>query len=171
RLTFTADLPPLGWRTYRIVPVEAAPASETSLSATDHTLENRFFRLEIDPQTGQIASLFDKRHGVEVFAGPAARAVVIDDPSDTWSHDVFRFQNEIGGFTATSVRLVESGPVLATVRVTSAFGDSTLVQDFTLYDGLPQIDVQVTVDWREQHKLLKLRFPVNQIFIRAVYEI
>src|SRR5690554_2555207 len=79
RLTFTADLPPLGWRTYRIVPVEAAPASETSLSATDHTLENRFFRLEIDPQTGQIASLFDKRHGVEVFAGPAARAVVMDD--------------------------------------------------------------------------------------------
>src|SRR5690606_16307733 len=118
----TADLPPLGWRTYRIVPVEAAPASETSLSATDHTLENRFFRLEIDPQTGQIASLFDKRHGVEVFAGPAARAVVIDDPSDTWSHNVFRFQDEIGQFTATSVRLVESGPVLATVRVKSAFG-------------------------------------------------
>jgi len=171
RLTFTADLPPLGYRTYRIVPVEEAPAFETSLSATDHTVENRFFRLAFDAETGEIASLFDKRHGVEVFAGPAARAVVIDDPSDTWSHDVFRFQNEIGGFTATSVRLVESGPVLAIVRVTSAFGDSTLVQDFTLYDGLPQIDVQVTVDWREQHKLLKLRFPVNQIFIRAVYEI
>jgi len=171
RLTFTADLPPLGYRTYRIVPVEEAPAFENSLSATDHTVENRFFRLAFDAETGEIASLFDKRHGVEVFAGPAARAVVIDDPSDTWSHDVFRFQNEIGGFTATSVRLVESGPVLAIVRVTSAFGDSTLVQDFTLYDDLPQIDVQVTVDWREQHKLLKLRFPVNQIFIRAVYEI
>lgn len=171
RLTFTADLPPLGWRTYRIVPVEAAPASETSLSATDHTLENRFFRLEIDPQTGQIASLFDKRYGVEVFAGPAARAVVIDDPSDTWSHNVFRFQDEIGQFTATSVRLVESGPVLATVRVKSAFGASTLTQDFTLYDDLPQIDVRVTVDWREKHKMLKLRFTVNQIFMRAVYEI
>jgi alpha-mannosidase len=171
RLTFTADLPPLGWRTYRIVPVEAAPASETSLSATDHTLENRFFRLEIDPQTGQIASLFDKRHGVEVFAGPAARAVVIDDPSDTWSHNVFRFQDEIGQFTATSVRLVESGPVLATVRVKSAFGASTLTQDFTLYDDLPQIDVRATVDWREKHKMLKLRFTVNQIFMRAVYEI
>lgn len=171
RLTFTADLPPLGWRTYRIVPVEAAPASETSLSATDHTLENRFFRLEIDPQTGQIASLFDKRYGVEVFAGPAARAVVIDDPSDTWSHNVFRFQDEIGQFMATSVRLVESGPVLTTVRVKSAFGASTLTQDFTLYDDLPQIDVRVTVDWREKHKMLKLRFTVNQIFMRAVYEI
>ena len=171
RLTFTADLPPLGYRTYRIVPVDEAPAVESSLSATDHTLENRFFRLEIDPQTGQIASLFDKRHHVEVFAGPAARAVVIDDPSDTWSHNVFRFQNEIGQFAVTSVRLVESGPVLATLRVTSAFGASTLAQDFTLYDDLPQIDVRVSVDWRERHKLLKLRFPVNQIFMRAVYEI
>lgn len=171
RLTFTADLPPLGYRTYRIVPVDEAPAVESSLSATDHTLENRFFRLEIDPQTGQIASLFDKRHHVEVFAGPAARAVVIDDPSDTWSHNVFRFQDEIGQFAATSVRLVESGPVLATLRVTSAFGASTLAQDFTLYDDLAQIDVRVSVDWRERHKLLKLRFPVNQIFMRAVYEI
>ena len=171
RLTFTADLPPLGYRTYRIVPVDEAPAVESSLSATDHTLENRFFRLEIDPQTGQIASLFDKRHHVEVFAGPAARAVVIVDPSDTWSHNVFRFQDEIGQFAVTSVRLVESGPVLATLRVTSAFGASTLAQDFTLYDDLPQIDVRVSVDWCERHKLLKLRFPVNQIFMRAVYEI
>jgi alpha-mannosidase len=29
----------------------------------------------------------------------------------------------------------------------------------------------VTVDWREKHKMLKLRFTVNQIFMRAVYEI
>lgn len=171
RLTFTANLPPLGYRTYRIVPVEEAPAPEASLSATEHTLENRFFRLALDPGTGQIASLFDKRHGVEVFAGPAARAVVIDDPSDTWSHNVFRFQDEIAEFGAARVRLVESGPVLATVRATSRYGDSTLTQDFTLYDDLPQIDVRVTVDWREQHKLLKLRFTVNQIFMRAVYEI
>ncbi|MDT8307435.1 MAG: glycoside hydrolase family 38 C-terminal domain-containing protein, partial [Anaerolineae bacterium] len=37
--------------------------------------------------------------------------------------------------------------------------------------GLERIDVHVTVDWREQFKVLKLRFPLNLILMRAVYEI
>jgi alpha-mannosidase len=171
RLSFTADLPPLGYRTYRIVPASASPAAETSLRATDTTLENHRFRLDFDPETGYIASLFDKLHGVEVFRGSAARPVVIDDPSDTWSHDVFRFQNEIGTFKAASIKLVGSGPVKATVRVTSFYERSALSQDFTLYHDLDTIEVRVMVDWREQQKLLKLRFPVNQILMRATYEI
>ncbi len=171
RLCFVADVPPLGYRTYRIVTAGAAPALDTGLQSTPTTLENRRFRLTLDRDSGMIASLYDKLHGVEVFQGPAARPVVIDDPSDTWSHDVFRFQDEIGMFNTASVQLVEQGPVRATLRVTSAYGDSTLVQDFSLYADLDQVDVRVMVDWHEQQKLLKLRFAVNQIFIRATYEI
>ena len=33
------------------------------------------------------------------------------------------------------------------------------------------IDVKVTVDWREQFKMLKLVFPINVIFSRQTYEI
>lgn len=171
RLSFVADLPPLGYRTYRIVPASAPLPTESDLRATSTTLENRRFRLIIDPTTGCIASLYDKQAGIEVFQDQAARPVVIDDPSDTWSHNVFRFQDVIGAFTPQNVRLVESGPVKAVLRVTSAYERSTLVQDFTMYAGLDQIDVHVTVDWREQQKMLKLRFTVNQIFMRATYEI
>ncbi len=173
RLSFVADLPPLGYRTYRIAPASPSLPSlmETSLRATEATMENARFRLYIDPETGYIGSLYDKQQGVEVFQGPAARPAVIEDPSDTWSHNVFRFPNEIGAFKATSVKLVERGPVKATVRVTSAYGSSTLMQDFTMFDQLDLIDVHVTVDWREQFKMLKLRFPVNQVFLRSTYEI
>lgn len=171
RLSFTADLPPLGYRTYRIVPSSAPAVGESPLHATGTTLENRRFRLILDATTGCIASLYDKQHGIEVFQSQAARPVVIHDPSDTWSHNVFRFQDVIGQFEAESVGLVEIGPVKAVLRVTSRYGQSKLVQDFTLYGDLDRIDVQVTVDWREQQKMLKLRFPVNQIFMRATYEI
>lgn len=171
RLSFIADLPPLGYRTYRIVPASAPPPAESALRASDTTLENRRLRLIIDPTTGCIASLYDKIAGIEVFQDQAARPVVIDDPSDTWSHNVFRFQDMIGTFTLQRVALVESGPVRAVLRVTSTYERSTLVQDFTMYSDLDQIDVHVTVDWREQQKMLKLRFTVNQIFMRATYEI
>jgi alpha-mannosidase len=57
------------------------------------------------------------------------------------------------------------------MRVVSAYGNSRLVQDFTLYHELDQIDVAVTVDWHERYKMLKLRFPVNVHFMKATYEI
>jgi alpha-mannosidase len=55
--------------------------------------------------------------------------------------------------------------------VQSAYGTSTLQQDFILYAGAAAVEVRVTVDWHERMKALKLRFPVNVRFHRATYEI
>jgi alpha-mannosidase len=170
RLSFIADLPPMGYRVYRVVsrPVQSAV---TPIQASDCVLENDRFRLEIDPQTGYIASLYDKHRQINVFRDAAARPVVIDDRSDTWSHDVLAFHQASGAFTARSVKLVEHGPVKSVIRVISEYGTSRLVQDITMYRELEQIDVHVTVDWREQFKMLKLKFPMNLNFMKATYEI
>ncbi len=141
------------------------------MCATESTLENPRFRLAFDPQTGFLTGLFDKEAEVEILAGPAARPVVIDDPSDTWSHDVFRFDREIGTFAVTRMRVLAQGPVKAALRVESAWGSSTLTQDFTLYHNLDRIDVHVTVDWHEQLKMLKLRFPVALHGYKVTHEI
>jgi len=83
-------------------------------------LENDRYRLEFDPASGCIISLRDKINQLEAFSGSAANPVVIDDPSDTWSHDVFAFDKVIGVFAAKSVKMIEHGPVRSTIRVTSA---------------------------------------------------
>lgn len=172
RLSLIAELPALGYRVYRIVAREKrenrAPAS---LSASDSVMENSRFRLQFDPTTGYLTSLFDKRIGGELILDHAAKPVVIDDPSDTWGHNVFRFNRVSGAFTAMQVQLVEFGAVQAVIRVTSAYGNSTLTQDFTMYEELDQIDVHVTVDWHEQFKLLKLRFPLKLNFPHITYAI
>ena len=134
-------------------------------------MENQRLRLEFDPQSGTIASLRDKVAGVEVFSGEAAKAVVLNDPGDTWGHDIFRWDDVAGAFTATQVRLVEHGPVKSVVRVTSVYGNSRLVQDFAMYPDGDQIDVTVVLDWREQMKMLKLRFPVNVKFMKVTRDI
>ncbi|MDQ3459520.1 MAG: alpha-mannosidase [Deinococcota bacterium] len=170
RLLFVADLPPLGYRSYRVAP-RPTEAGFLTLQANDNVLESGRFRLELDPETGFIHSLRDKAGGVEVFAGPAAKPVVVDDPSDTWSHNVYAFTGEVGAFKATSVRLVEHGPVRSAIRVTSAYGASTLVQDFRMYRELDLIEVKATVNWQERFKLLKLRFPVNVHFMRVTFDI
>jgi len=141
------------------------------LQASGNVLENDCFRLEFDQSTGCIASLRDKQQGVEVFSGPAALPVVLDDPADTWGHDVFKWDKVDGFFRAESVRLVEDGPVKSVIRLISCYGSSRLIQDFAMYPDRNQIDVSVTVDWREQLKMLKLRFPVNVKFMKVTYEI
>ncbi len=173
RIAFVASLPPLGYRVYHLK-TEASDGGASNdgasnggapdLSADDTRLENDRFRLTFDPETGYLISLFDKDAGIEVLEGPAARPVVIDDPSDTWSHGIFRFDDEVGAFAAARVQVLEAGPVKAVLRVESTYERSRLVQDFTLYSGRsgpPRIDVHVTVDWHEQFKMLNLRFPVN----------
>ncbi len=171
-LCFRAALPPLGYRTFRLViRPELEQPHVTTVQATDSLLENDLLRLEFDPETGAIASLFDKAVGAEVFIGGGAKAVVIEDTSDTWSHNVFRFDKVVGEFRAKRISLLEHGPVKSVVRVSSVYKDSTLTQDFAVYPGSRKIDVRATVNWNEQHRALKLRFPISVHFMRATYEI
>ncbi|MEH7380563.1 glycoside hydrolase family 38 C-terminal domain-containing protein [Bacillus sp. JJ1533] len=171
RVSFIADLPSMGYRVYKIVRRDIKPKDFPEVQASDTVLENDLFRLEIDPETGFVKSLFDKEKSIEILAGPAARPVVIEDKSDTWSHNVLHFNKEVGTFKASSVKLVEHGPVKSVIRVVSTYGNSTLVQDITMYKELEQIDVHCTLNWQEQFKALKLKFPVNLIFRKSTYEI
>jgi alpha-mannosidase len=186
-----ADLPPLGYRVYHLDRTEGDPQPATQdgprvdvLPGTvvndydvetdgrsDLALENGYYRLEIDGRLGDIRRLRDIRVGLEVFNGHAAVGLVIDDPSDTWSHGVTAFRAECGRFADAEVRLVESGPVRAVVRSRTRYGHSTLVQDFVFYRELPWIEVRVGVDWHERLKMLKLAFPVDVSEAEATFEI
>lgn len=172
RLNFVADLPALGYRTYRWMrwsPAEVKHAP--SVQDTETSLENDRFYLEIDPTTGCIASLFDKTVQSNVFIGPAANPVIVEDNSDTWSHNVFRFDKVIGHFAPEHIHLISHGPVKSVLRVEYRYQNSTLIQDFTVYAKLDRIDVRVVVDWHEQHKILKIRFPMSLNNMKPVTEI
>jgi alpha-mannosidase len=170
RIAFVADLPALGYRVYRVQPVAAAQPPAPIL-ATDTSLENEYLRLAFDPDTGYLTSLYDKRHEAEALIRPGAVPVVLRDESDTWSHNIFSFRDEIGRFRATNVRLVAHGPVESTIRVISEYGASRLVQDFSLRPGSAIVEVAATIDWHERFRALKLRFPINVHFHRVTSEI
>jgi len=199
RVLFMADLPSFGYRTYRIVARHApavvplttavrraggeagdaqsgkagdAASPDPSSDGDVLILENDRFRLRVDPATGCIAGLYDKRARFEVLRGEGLRAVVLADPSDTWGHSVTRFDRLAGEFAVRSVRRVEHGPVRSTLRVESVYGASRLVQEVMLYRDLEVIEIRVTVDWRQRFEALKLRVPLNlSRGMKATYEI
>jgi alpha-mannosidase len=170
RMCFAADLPALGYKVYRFAPRPELTPVFPVVSASDMVLENARFRLEINPASGCIASLYDKRGQCEVFLGDAARPVVIEDTSDTWSHNVFIFNQVVGQMKLERIRLMEAGPVKAVIRVDYSYGKSHLAQDFILYQQIERVDVKVGVDWHELFKMLKLRFPLNMNNMKILSE-
>jgi alpha-mannosidase len=127
--------------------------------------------VQIDPATGRIARLVHKATGADVAAPGRAHLCVIEDTSDTWGHDVVAYDDVIGEFACTSVRLVEHGPVRSVLRVESAYGASRLREDYILGADSRYVDVVVTLDWHERLKLLKLRYPTSIESACATYEV
>ncbi|WP_158890926.1 alpha-mannosidase [Amycolatopsis anabasis] len=171
RLALAVDVPPLGYRVYRIRPA-ADRTSANEVRASDTTLENEFLAIEVDPATGWLRRLYDKAHDRELAAERGKpHAMVLEDRSDTWSHRVRAYQDVAGEFTAESVRLVENGPVRAVIRVRAVHGASTLVEEFVLGARARHLEVRVTLDWQERLRMLKLRFPTAVRSEDATFEI
>jgi alpha-mannosidase len=63
------------------------------------------------------------------------------------------------------------GPLRAAVRFTRNFGSSTLEQRMVLDAGSRVLRFETDVDWQEEHKFLKVAFPVAVRSSRATYEI
>lgn len=65
RMLFRAEnIPGVGYRTYLLKPGWTAPKPDER--ALDGTMENRFYRVELDPASGAVRSIFDKELGKEL---------------------------------------------------------------------------------------------------------
>jgi alpha-mannosidase len=167
-------VPSLGYRVLRVVP--HARAFPSDLKVHGFTLENSFLRVTVDEKTGCMISLYDKEANFETLAAGSCGNQLLaytDIPQiwDAWNIDADYIDHPIDLGPAQSVRLVESGPMRAVIRVTRAALYSTFSQDVTLYSGADYVDVVNDIDWHETHVLLKVAFPVAASSNFATYEI
>lgn len=186
RFLLLANVPANGYQTYFVRAGRSATPSHATLKATADSLENEFVRVKIDPQTGCMTSLFDKRSSTEALApaesdtgGPKTSTcgnllqTFVDKPQqwDAWNIDA-DFEKQHWDLDKTDeVKLVESGPLRAVIRVKNHFQNSTFVRDITMYAGVPRVDVKMQTEWHEKHILLKVAFPVSAHSDKATYEI
>lgn len=171
RLLFTAELPGMGYEVFKLYLNVEDTSSAANVKADENFLENDWFRIEFNPLSGYMTSLYDKENKLEVLRGEGARLSVLEDKSDTWSHNVFKFDTEIGDMKLVSMKVLETGPVRAAVRIKYKYNQSCVIQDFYLYKELAYIEVRVRADWREPQTMLKIKYPVNFNFMKPTYEI
>lgn len=186
RLLILASVPSLGYETYFVRAAKRAAMIHTSVHASASTLENDFVRLSVDPRTGCMTSLFDKRSHTEALAraetdsGGPKNAVCgnllqafYDKPKrwDAWNIDADFEKQHWDLDHADEVKLIENGPLRAVLRVKNHFQDSTFIQDITMYAGVPRVDVKMQVEWHEKHILLKVAFPLSGHSDKATFSI
>lgn len=178
-VAFRATVPALGYRLYRLepgAPSHLLPWSDGrtpgAVTVTPTTLENDFLRVQIDPETGWLSSLLDKRTGIDTVAGAVGpHTQISQDPTDSWGHRVVSYAGAGVAMTPDRILVREEGDLRARLRIESSWGRSTMVEELILGHDSTALEVRVTLDWREKAHLLKLRFPVAIDAPVGTYEI
>lgn len=176
RLLFQADLPPLGYRLYRFDQGLPTAEIEKKVWVSDTSLENEFLRLKLDPYTGNIISCVHKTSGLELV-GPAGWNVpqVIDDPSDTWSHQVRTFDAVLGQFTNARIRIGDQGPLQVSLFVERTWEEEgcqgTWLQQLILHSAEAEVVVRNWLYWHGGWRTLKLAFDVPLDAPQAVRDV
>ena len=170
---FEVDLPPMGYRVYYVYK-KTENSSETvmltDLKATANTLENSRVKIVFDEKSGAVTSYYLKAEDREIAQGLLAKAVVCDDAShDTWSHLINTLNDDIGVFGSGKLTLIEDGPIRATVKSVTKYGNSVFKKYYTLYKNDTKLYIRCVLDVDEEYKLIKLSFPVDVKTPKVVY--
>jgi alpha-mannosidase len=166
-----AEAPSCGWAALD----PAAVSHEQPVVVADDRIENGLLRVLWD-ERGLLTSIWDKAAGREVLAaGGRGNLLQLyeDNPArwDAWDIDG-DYQNHGVDLLELSRQEVEvAGGLRGAVRFTREFGRSRLSQRMVLDAGSRVLRFECEVDWREEHKLLKVAFPVAVHSTRATYEI
>ncbi len=155
-------LPALGCRVLRVAPADSGTGNALPpCPVTGHPngFSNGILRVEVAAD-GSLA-LTDLRSGSSVLGPGAGIPLALRDTSDTWSHGVSRFDDDIGQFECTAVELSETGPVRGAIQVVFRFRDSALRLRYSLAAGADSVRVDADVDWRERWTMVKLPLAVR----------
>jgi alpha-mannosidase len=170
------SLPPMGYKVFHLVSVKTARVPASTLKTNGLKLENEFISLEIDPKTGLVSNLFNKKDGRNILKPGRYGNLLetfVDKPKqyDAWNIGWPYESSKVELMEAQQVKLVENTAVRAVIRVRKKFQNSSFVQDICVYPEVPRVDVRMQADWHEQHVMLKVAFPVDVQTESATYEI
>ena len=173
-LFLAADLPSVGYGLFWLVPKTANLPTETAGSG-DFIFKNQYVRVTIDPQTGDIKSLWDEVTQREVFgAGGGNQLQAFRDSEqywDAWNIDPKYAEHRLPSSQLKSIRWIESGAIRQRLRVVRVLADCEFSQDYILDSHSPIVQIQTTVDWQAEHILVKANFSLNLTADKSTAEI
>jgi alpha-mannosidase len=162
---------------YAVTEVKSVRAQVTAQQAGEQfILENDSLRAVLG-KDGSLISLVEKQTGRDAVApGSVANHFVLfdDNPAnwDAWDVDIFHLEKRDDVGPAKSACLIEAGSLRAAVEFIYTISPfSSMRQVVSLTALAKQLEFTTDIGWHENHKFLKVEFPINVHAQQANYEI
>lgn len=164
RTVVETAVPSCGWTTLTPTDQTREDCDEAcGVTVSETLLENSRIRVELN-ERGEIVSLFDKDARLEAAAGVCNEMRMYKDvPSrfDAWDIDSMYDQQPVELSGEADVQVVTAGPLVGILRVKRALNNSQMVQEISLRRNSRRVDFVTRIEWNEDHKMLKVAFPVD----------
>jgi alpha-mannosidase len=175
-ITFVAEnIPALGYQCFWACPgFPVLPKLNTIQEP--YVLENQYLKVIIEPETGDIANIFDKTHKRSVLSGSSNQLQSFRDEGQYW--DAWNIDPAFADHALPAAELLDlirvEGPqdrLASRIHVKRRVGKSVVFQDYVLEERSPFLKIETSVDWQDRHVLLKTSFSMNLANSSATYEI
>lgn len=164
-------VPGCGWTT--IEPVNETIKQDFAVKAGEYYLENEYLRVTFN-ETGQISSIIDKETGIETARGLCNDFRMYKDVTshyDAWDIDSMYESLPVDLDSSAKIEVLHQGSLEAAIRVHRKLNNSEMTQEITLRSKSRRVDFKTKINWKEDHKLLKVNFPTNIHTNEALHEI
>lgn len=174
RIAFLAKVAPNSFSSFDAIP--RTVKMESRVHAFNNKIENERFVVTISP-AGEIASIYDKVNKRETLKAPTHLDFQHHNPSQfpawnmDWEDQSKAPYDQVHG--PAKIRVIENGPVRATIEVERWTGGSKFVQRFRLAAGQAgdRVEVENHIDWQTHETALKAAFPLANPNSKATYDL
>jgi hypothetical protein len=140
-LFIAEDVPPLGYKVYRIEEVseQIFLQDEEADEAREIVIENEFYRVKVDPKSGIIKSIYDRKIG---------RDLLDENASHSFGQIIIRETATSKEYSMENIRVRRgfNGPVINSIIIEgSALGFPLITEEIVLYNGIKKLDLNVRI--------------------------
>jgi alpha-mannosidase len=150
-----------------------ASATET-LASSDFIFKNQFVEVAINPETGDIASIYDIINHRQILTSTGANQLqAFQDAGqywDAWNIDPKYAEKQLPPSQLKSIQWIENGAIRQRIRVVRELAGCEFTQDYILDAHSPILRIKTSVDWQTEHVLIKANFPLNLTADRSTAE-
>ena len=161
-LFLAPDLPSVGYRLFWLAPTQAT--TET-LASSGFIFKNQFVEVTINPETGDIASIYDILNHRQILASTGANQLqAFQDGGqywDAWNIDPKYVEKPLPPSQLRSIHWIENGVIRQRLRVVRELAGSDFTQDYILDTHSSIVRIETSVNWQAEHVLVKANFPLN----------
>ena len=167
KTVYTGKVAPLGWTAVKDV------VATNNITVTKSKIENSAYIIEFD-KNYNITSIYDKRYSRQVVKDRclANRIEIFEDlpyQYDNWELSAYYKQKKWCVDNVDGFEMINDG-ARAGYKITRKYLNSTITQYIYVYDYSPRIDFETSIDWKQEHVVMKTAFPLNIHSDKATYE-